>query len=498
MSGRVTVTVGSRIELALADLPVDVVERLRKGFTHKNPQREMLRRIGMPFWSEPPELLTWREAGGVLSLPRGGMDRVRAALEDAGLRRRVVDARVSGEQLSRDEIPDHLVTLHPFQAATVETLLARECGIIRAPTGAGKTTTAFGFIARVKVPSLVIVYNVGLFDQWMKRGRKELGVPTSDMGIVRGSKRKLRPITIAMQQTLNARGVDREMRDYFGAVLVDEVHRAAARTMFEAVDPFPARYRVGISADHRRKDRREFLTEDLFGDVLDDISRKDLIASGHVLEVQIRVVPTDFEAKWYGMPTEEGAGGEQVDTGRQVDSVRLNQSIAEDYARNERGLALVLDEWSSGEQVLVFSHVREHCQVLDQRLVARRVQTGFLIGGEDYRKEFRKTVEGLESGEVRVGVGTFQAVGQALDMPTVAVGVCMTPIASNRQFFGQVRGRLCRTAVGKTKARLYYLWDRKVFGKKHLANIVAWNTDVVVQTEAGWADGRQYLKELGT
>jgi hypothetical protein len=127
------------------------------------------------------------------------------------------------------------------------------------------------------------------------------------------------------------------------------------------------------------------------------------------------------------------------------------------------------------------------------------VKTGFLIGGEDYRVEFRKTVAGVEGGTTRVGVGTFQAVGQALDLPTVSIGVCATPIASNRQVFNQVRGRLCRTLVGKKGARLFYPWDRHVFGRKHLENIVAWNSDVVVCDQDGeWVDGREYLKGLGS
>ena len=491
---RVRVLVDSRIVIRELDIPAEVATQLKADFTHVNPQREMLRRIGKPFWAEPKEIVTWAQDDEFLTFPRGGMDRVRERLAEAGLKRHVVDERESG---ALAELPEHRVKLHEFQEVTAGLCLTGECGIIRAPTGSGKTTIAFAVASRAQLATLVIVYNVGLFDQWVKRAKKELGLEADELGVIRGSKRKLRPLTIAMQQTLSARGVDEQMQAYFGMVIVDEVHRAAAATMYSAVDPFPARYRIGISADHRRKDRREFLTEDLFGKVVDDVSRKELIKSGHVLEVQIRVIPTDFEAPWYGMPTEKNGEGEQVETGMLVDTTRLNRELGEDFARNQLGLSIVIDEQAEGEQVLVFSHVREHCMVLDQSLVARHVRTGFLIGGEDYRREFRKTIAGLESGDVRVGVGTFQAVGQALDMPTVAVGVCMTPIASNRQFFNQVRGRFCRTSVGKTSARLYYLWDHKVFGRKHLANIVAWNADVVVQDSDGrWVEGRQYLKRL--
>ena len=495
---RIRIVVDSRIRIPLADATLGLVESLKRAFTHANPQREMLRRIGKPFWGEPEKIETWTEDGDELTLPRGGMKRLRNIFAQHGVSREVSDQRVQGDP-SGEELPAHRVTLHAFQEDAVQTILARESGIVRAPTGSGKSVVAFAAMSRAKVAALVIVYNVGLFDQWVKRAGKELGLHPNDIGVIRGRKRKLRGLTIAMQQTLSSRGVDEQLRSYFGMVIADEVHRAAAQTEYAAVDPFPARYRIGISADHRRKDGKVFIIEDLFGDVIVDVPRKDLITSGHVLEVQIRVIPTDFEASWYGMPTEQDEEGYLQATGQDIDTVRLNQEMGQDLARNELILSCVIEEERRGEQVLVFSHVREHCLLLDQQLVARRVKTGFLIGGEDYRVEFRKTVAGLEGGTTRVGVGTFQAVGQALDLPTVSIGVCATPIASNRQVFNQVRGRLCRTLVGKKGARLFYPWDRHVFGRKHLENIVAWNSDVVVCDQDGeWVDGREYLKGLGS
>jgi superfamily II DNA or RNA helicase len=494
--GRITVRVDSRIRLDARELGDVLAQQLRQDFTHQNPQREMLRRIGKPFWAEPKTIETWSEKpnpglGSVeeLSLPRGGMPRLRARLEEHGLKRLVLDQREPGDPSGQD-MPDHLVSLYGYQEQAVRRALEFESGILRAPTGSGKTVVAFGFMARARVCTLVIVYNAGLFDQWVKRGQRELGLPVDGIGVVRGKVRRLRPFTIAMQQTLSAHGVDEPMNRYFGAVVVDETHRAAARTMFAAVDPFRARYRLGISADHRRKDGKEFLTQDLFGGVLDDIKRRDLIRSGHVLEVQIRVVPTDFRADWYGMPTEDRPEAE-------VDTMRLHQEASQDFCRNELLLSWVLAEQAEGEQVLVFSHLRDHCIALDRRLIGFGVRTGFLIGGEDYRVEFRKTVQGLENGLVRVGVGTFQAVGQAIDLPTVSVGVCATPIASNRQVFNQVRGRFCRISAGKHSARLYYPWDRHVFGLKHLQNICAWNADVVVADDGEWVEGRRYLKRYG-
>jgi hypothetical protein len=73
----------------------------------------------------------------------------------------------------------------------------------------------------------------------------------------------------------------------------------------------------------------------------------------------------------------------------------------------------------------------------------------------------------------------------------------MTPIATNRQLFNQVRGRLCRTssATGKTHGRLYVLFDQPVFDERVLRNIVAWNRTVHVRVGDAWITGKDFLRK---
>jgi len=251
-----------------------------------------------------------------------------------------------------------------------------------------------------------------------------------------------------------------------------------------AIDPFPAKYRIGISADERRRDKKEFVIHDLFGDVAVDIKREDLIESKHVLDVEVRVVPTEFDAPWFGF---DKSGDARTD----LDFDRLLGEMTSDDGRNALAIKCVLDEVTAGEQVLLMSHRREHCQRLAEKVAAAGVRVGLLIGGADYAKEFMRAREGVLSGALRVGVGTYQAIGTGVDLPRVGVAVCATPIAGNRQFFGQVRGRVCRVAEGKSDARLWYLWDRGVY-ITHLRNLSAWNERVLVLDGGKWHDARSW------
>jgi superfamily II DNA or RNA helicase len=260
--------------------------------------------------------------------------------------------------------------------------------------------------------------------------------------------------------------------------VVDEVHGAAAARAHEAVDVFPARYRVGISADIARKDGKEFLIHDSFGAIEYEIDREELVRQGIILDVEVRVVETSFEAPWYG-----GDGGPSAE----YDFNRLLDEMQQDDGRNALIAELIAREVAAGEQVVALAHRRDHCRIIDAALAARGVKSGFLIGGDDYAAQYDRTKAGLRSGEVRVGIGTMKAIGQGIDMPSVGVGVLSTPVAANRLRFNQARGRFCRKPEGKTRAVLYYLLDTNVGGYAgHMRNLVAWNPTVTIEQDGSW------------
>jgi superfamily II DNA or RNA helicase len=480
---RLRVVVDNRVRLPTGTLPEGFEGELQAAFDHPNPQWQKLRGMGYSTKGEPAVVRTWRYEPGAVSFPRGGMGRVRDALRRYGVAYEVADERVSEE---RAAIPGVRQEPWPFQRACADALIARENALLRAPTGGGKTSIAIACAARLCVPTCFIVWNSGLFEQWRVRLQKELGLRERDVGVIRAGKWNLKPVTVAMQQTLSAKGeLPAEVNRYFGCVIADEVQRAASDTMYAAVDQFGARYRFGISADERRKDGKDFVTRDLFGDVAAEVDREQLVREGFILDVEIRVHRTSFEAPWYGHPSE----------GRELDNHRLLEELTSHAARNGMVVSAAMREVEAGEQVIVLSRRVEHCKLLCRMLVAEGVTTGFLLGGADNRLEFRRSVAGLASGEIRVGVGTYEALGTGIDLPSVAVAVAATPIAGNKQFFNQVRGRVCRTAPGKSGARMHYFLDPAVH-PGHLHNLVKWNESVRVFTGGGWVNGRAYVAGL--
>lgn len=482
----ITIAVDNRVRIPTEDLPEEIAEKIRAEFTHKNPELAAKKALGLPTWNIPPEIKSYDErTDGELSIPRGGTSRVREILRAAKVDFRISDRRHPGDPCI--DFPSYVGhSLRWYQGEAIEAAMRVQNCILRAPTGSGKTTMAIALAARMAVNTLIIVSTSGLFKQWEERATKELGIRREDVGVIQGKRRRLRPLTIAMQKTLSAKGIDQELREFFGAIICDEVQLFAASTFYAVTDPFPAKYRIGVSADERRKDRKEFLTYDIFGDVAHEVSRKQLEDEGAIVDVEIRVVPSDFEAEWYGL-----ADAEDEDDERKIDFKRLLDEMTNNEARNQLVMRHAMAEIDKGERVIMLSHRIDHCTALDRNFVAAQIPSGYLIGNNE--EEFERTRAGILDGSIRAGTGTYQALGYGIDLPAVGAGIATTPIASNRQAFNQVRGRLGRPAPGKKQGRLYYLWDQHVY-PKHLRNIVAWNPTVKIFIGGKWIEARAYLK----
>jgi superfamily II DNA or RNA helicase len=493
----VEVRVDNRLRLRVEGVPDAVVQLLQQAFEHKNPKYHKTRAMGFHApKGEPPVIRTWGEDEGWLSLPRGGAKRLREILQGAGLRYRYVDERVVGEDLigfyTHGEPLVHRVQLRDYQEACVQAALAAQNCLIKAPTGSGKTCVAIAIAARVGVPTLVVVHSGALFKQWLQRLEGELGLAPREVGAIRGSTMRLRAVTVAMQQTLNklpeqAWGV---VEGAFGCVVADEVHRSAARTFMATFDRIPAKYRIGISADERRTDRKEFLVYDLFGGVAMQVHEEELIAAGVIHDVGLRLVGTQFEAPWYAAAKAEGL---LFDFNRYLDEATT------DEGRNEVVVGLVRDRLAAGKRLMVFSHRREHAIMLDAAFVAHGYRSSLLLGGAGSSAQFEEASRRVAAGELDVVVGTIQAMGEGLDFPRVDEGVLCTPISSKQQF-GQLRGRICRATEGKTGAVLWCVWDEQLFGEETVRTLKRWGRDVrvvlggVESTAAEWLQRRKDAK----
>lgn len=457
-----------------------MMNEIRRAFSHYNKKAAKQKNMGYYVPDEEMYINTYEsvehdrtvfDGAKSISLPRGGTKKLQRIFDKYDIEPYWIDQRVSAPL----EIitPYHnSVELWDEQKVLVDAMFQAENCLIRSPTASGKTETALKlieYILPVAGRVLVIVWegspNSGLMKQWIDRISKRFNIPVKDIGTIGGGRKKVKDITVGMHQTLK-NCID-DYKNEFGAVICDEVQRFAAKTFQEVITKFPARFRIGISADETRKDGLEGLIYDMFGTVVEEIDKSVLINKGLVCPVTIRVVPTNFNygvqageefVPWRDLPAEI----------KDYDSLILAMHDNED--RESLVASFLLPCLESGYTSLVVSLRKRHVQKWHDYIMSQGYYSGRMIGGKKNEFEFEKTADALRQKEIQVGVGTIQKMSTAHDIPTLERGFVLSPLAGNRQLFNQMMGRLGRSSPGKKMAYLYYFWDQKLF-PYHIRNL---------------------------
>jgi len=147
-------------------------------------------------------------------------------------------------------------SIRPVQVPVVDSFLKPEPrdGIISLQTGGGKTVCALYIASQLKVPTLVIVHNSFLRDQWVDRVKSFL--PKARIGRIQGDTCEVDgfDVVIAMLQTLSMKDIPISSFKSLGLVIVDECHHIASEVFVQALPKVTSKYMLGLSATPTRKD----------------------------------------------------------------------------------------------------------------------------------------------------------------------------------------------------------------------------------------------------
>lgn len=146
--------------------------------------------------------------------------------------------------------------------------LKKKFGQIVCPPRFGKTVVAVILASRSKTRVAIIIHQKELIDQFastftrftdMQEKGKIAGHRLMAINPNPSEVDKLSICLYTWQQFISKKGKERlrEVRDKFGFVINDEVHKASAEKYSEVVSRFKARYRCGVTATPTRKDGLE-------------------------------------------------------------------------------------------------------------------------------------------------------------------------------------------------------------------------------------------------
>jgi superfamily II DNA or RNA helicase len=389
----------------------------------------------------PTPIKLYEEKDDVLGIPRSFF------MENRKPHHEIVDNTTLGRPDLWGGCPVFSGTLRETQAEALEKVSGlfhggSYGGIVRAVTGWGKTVWTCALIARMQVPTLVVVHKEFLLNQWKERIEQFL--PGTKVGIVQQDRCEFRDHGVAIGMIHSLVG-DRDYGPDFwgwpGLVVSDECHRIAAETWSVVPTRFKARWRLGVSATPRRKDGADSVFFNHIGPVV-------FAAEEQRLKPKVRRVWTDFKL---------------------VQTATLNPDIVSknvvlkfmcgNAARNKTIVEQLILAVVAGRKPIVLSERLNHLDTIEQlfkrewgqRQNAPVPSTGFYVGG-------MKEEELDTAADAQVIFATRQFAEEGLDIPALDTIFLITPFSDVEQAVG----RILRPCPGKKDPVVVDFVDPKV------------------------------------
>ena len=322
-------------------------------------------------------------------------------------------------------------SIRPAQEPVVNSFLKPEPhdGILSLQTGGGKTVCALYIASQLRLPTLVLVHNTFLRDQWIERIQTFL--PNARIGTVQGDAIDVegKDIVVGMLQTISMKDLPKETFKPIGLVIVDECHHIASEAFSQAVPKITSKYMLGLSATPERKDRLMHVINWVLGPILYKSEALDKVDS----EVKVQVM--EFE-------TDDLKFNEIIynNSGVMFTSLMINK-LTEFEPRNQLLVELMEDVFEEKDrQILVLSDRVEHTKKLLEMLPEHiQKETGVLARG------MKPAVRDEFCASKRILISTYQLCKEGFDVPTLNTLIMATP----RPDIEQIVGRILRVEKSK-------------------------------------------------
>lgn len=257
--------------------------------------------MGFSTWDMPEVLKSYRirKKDNRVYLTRGTLKRVITIMTDYGHEVELIDRRMVVEKVKWHDIN---CAPRDEQPTFLKLFKDKENGIIIAYTSFGKSLCTLMAIREIGMPALIMMHTTDYQKQWFQEATdpKAFNMPKKDIGGVggmfSGKKRKFGKINLGLYHSLSNPEHLKFFSNRVGVFVMDEVQKAPIEACRSVVDKVPAKYRIGMSAEIKRKDKKEFLTIDSFGEPIKRFEEKE---SQSKIKSKITLIPTEYEDEDY-------------------------------------------------------------------------------------------------------------------------------------------------------------------------------------------------------
>jgi len=251
LPAKVNITLKNGIYIAKDGLPSSFIHRIIQLATFNNPSFFQAQAKRFSTYNIPRIINCVEDHHDYLVLPRGCMKALKKLLRESSIEPLIKDQRNPGTDIATEFHGQ----LRAQQEESVQHMLQYSSGILSATTGFGKTVVAAALISKRKVNTLIIVHRKQLMDQWKERLAAFLNIDANEIGQIGGGKNKPKHvIDVATIQSLNHKGVVKDVITNYSQIIVDECHHISAFSFENVLKKVEATYVHGLTATPTRRD----------------------------------------------------------------------------------------------------------------------------------------------------------------------------------------------------------------------------------------------------
>ena len=314
---------------------------------------------------------------------------------------------------------DLTIDLREYQQEYVERAHEERAAVLANPAGSGKTVTSIGLMAKIDAPTLVLVPQRSLVNQWKREILDKTTLTEDQIGEYHGDKKKMNDVTIATYHM--AANKTKLFRNEWGLIIFDEVHHIPSK-LFRKTASLQSTRRIGLSASPVREDSKE---KDIFALIGQEIGGDwaRFFKEGHVVKPDVEIQLVEWASDYHRHEYEQASGIKKA-------------IIASKNPAKKENLEELLDHHDE-EKTIIF------CDWIDQgEEIEEEYDVPFISGETDFeeREEYFEDFRNDEMNTIMVS----RIGDEGLDLPDTEVGIIMSGQGGSRRQATQRAGRVMR------------------------------------------------------
>ena len=460
------------------DLTTEQRDKIKEALTFDNPAYKQAKRYGRSKYISIPPYLTYykefseRSADGerkkVLSVPIG--------VDVHKILNVPFKPQTDFRNDVRVEYPKFLLELRSDQVRAEKSYIGEvnyevypRC-IVQLPTGKGKSILALHIAQALRQKTLILVHKDDLVVGWNKDIKLCFGEDI-DVGLIKAKSRKVgKQITIATVQTLSRMSED-ELNKFvneFGLVVQDECHHVGLN-IFNIIDKFNSKYKLGLSATPKRSDGLNFVFDLFFGGLCYKhvVTEDDEDICGcevRVLDSNYRYTPFvhnnqvfnyhDFDEKdlpdrvifLKDIPHEERP---------RVPFLTIDDEVVKSPKTKVMVCKKIIEHYKQGHSVIALFTQKEHINLYYRHLCRYIPKDQIMLYYGDSKEKSGDMMKKAESKEVLVTLATYAKATEGTNVKSWEVEFLVSSL-NNDKNVEQATGRVRRRKEGKLDPVIVY------------------------------------------